>query len=333
MNKSNQEEKISKYNHQQQQNQQEQNKKQLQRQKHMYEYIQKQYLQHKKQNKQNKNITSNQNEIIKQRNQYSKNIQNKQQHQQHEQIQQKQDQQPKEIEEQLHLGVGLGFQQHEQQQDQQEQNQEQNKTYFFPVTAMNMNEITQLAAIHYNNPQKTQNHHKNFRHISLTLYCVVKRLYKDCLRAEIEEKENDAIIIEEKLIDQSKILTKQFLETNFKQKLNFELAKKFFGKKHRLVFAMPDKLAIIKDQDEPDDDDIIQLELAGINYDEIEFELESVERCFWLDGMRWYDYKFKNSNKIYTTKSCDLNEGPMKAAKRIFKNPRTNRNKKPFGIR
>ncbi len=82
-----------------------------------------------------------------------------------------------------------------------------------------------------------------------------------------------------------------------------------------------------------DDDDILQLELAGINYDEIEFELESVERCFWLDGMRWYDYKFKNSNKIYTTKSCDLNEGPMKAAKRILKNPRTNRNKKPFGIR
>ncbi len=38
----------------------------------------------------------------------------------------------------------------------------------------------------------------------------------------------------------------------------------------------------------------------------------------------------KNQNKIYTTKSCDLNEGPMKAAKRILKNPRTNRNKKPF---
>jgi hypothetical protein len=106
-------------------------------------------------------------------------------------------------------------QQDQQEQNQQEQNQEQNKTYFFPVTAMNMNEITQLAAIHYNNPQKTQNHHKNFRHISLTLYCVVKRLYKNCLRAEIEVKENDAIVIEEKINRSIKNINK----TIFRNKL------------------------------------------------------------------------------------------------------------------
>lgn len=55
--------------------------------------------------------------------------------------------------------------------------------------------------------QKSSNINKIIRSVSKIIYICIKRLYKDQLTFKIEEEDNE-LIVEEKLLNQSSILTK-----------------------------------------------------------------------------------------------------------------------------
>ena len=203
---------------------------------------------------------------------------------------------------------------------------ESNK-YNYPILSMSIEEYKTIGIKYYD---KSSNINKIIRSVSKIIYTCIKRLYTDQLRFKIEEEENDELIVQEKLKDQSSILTKEFLENNFKQSLDFKYVDKYFGRKHRVVLCMPNKIALIKDKNEIDEEDQEQLRLIGIEPDDIEFEVEKIVRSYFIGDERWYDFYFKNCSQMAKAKSCDLNDGPMKEATRMDKNPRTNRKKKPF---
>lgn len=93
---------------------------------------------------------------------------------------------------------------------------------------------------------------------------------------------------------------------------------------------MPNKIALTKDQNEIDEEDQEQMRLIGIEPDDIEFEVEKIVRSYFINDERWYDFYYKNCSLLAKAKSCDLNDGPMKTATRLDKNPRKNRKIKPF---
>ena len=135
------------------------------------------------------------------------------------------------------------------QQLQQPQLQQQQKSYFQfqpqqqPQQQFRFQKINHIEKQQQNKPQQQMHYDKKQQQMLLQL----KRLYTDQLRFKMEEEENDELIVQEKLKDQSSILTKEFLENNFKQSLDFKYVDKYYGRQHRVVLCMPNKIALIKD--------------------------------------------------------------------------------------